>query len=199
MTASSNFGNMFSMIGASALLPFLPMRPVQVLLNNLLYDGSEIAIPLDRVDDDELRAPQAFDLGALRRFMLLMGPLSSVFDLVTFALLLAVFDADPALFRTAWFVESLATQVLVIFVIRTRRAPWSSRPHPALVATSLGVVAVAVALPFVPVGCIFGFVPLPGPFLGMLALLVVAYLVLAEAAKRWFERRWESAPRASTA
>jgi Mg2+-importing ATPase len=178
------------MAAAAALLPFLPMLPYQILLNNLLYDVSEIAIPLDRVDDDELRVPQRFDLGELRRFMLLMGPLSSLFDLITFALLIEVFDADATLFRTAWFVESLATQVLVIFVIRTRGPPWASRPHPALVFTSLAVVALAVAVPFTPLGRTFGFVPLPAAFLGVLVALVVAYLALAEGGKR---SRWGSA------
>jgi len=194
MGTSSNFGNMLSMAAAAALLPFLPMLPFQVLLNNLLYDLSEIAIPLDRVDEDELAAPQTFDLAALRRFMLVLGPLSSLFDLITFAVLLKVFDADPTLFRTAWFVESVATQVLVIFVIRTRRSPFASRPHPALVATSLAVVATAVALPFTPLAATFGFVPLPAPFWGVLAALVVAYLVVAEAGKRGYEARWGGAP-----
>ena len=193
MGTSSNFGNMLSMAAAAALLPFLPMLPYQILLNNLLYDVSEIAIPLDRVDDDELRAPQRFDLGELRRFMLLMGPLSSLFDLITFALLIEVFDADATLFRTAWFVESLATQVLVIFVIRTRGPPWASRPHPALAFTSLAVVALAVALPFAPLGRALGFVALPTAFLAVLVALVIAYLALAEGGKRWFESRWGSA------
>jgi len=190
MGTSSNFGNMLSMAAAAALLPFLPMLPFQVLLNNMLYDVSEIAIPLDRVDEAELAAPQAFDLSTIRRFMLVLGPLSSIFDLITFGVLLAIFDANPELFRTAWFVESLATQVLVIFVIRTRGSPFASRPHPALIATSLAVVAVAVALPFTALGPMLGFVPIPAPFWGVLALLVVAYLALAEGGKRWFHARW---------
>jgi Mg2+-importing ATPase len=190
MGTSSNFGNMLSMAAAAALLPFLPMLPFQVLLNNSLYDVSEIAIPLDRVDEVELAAPQAFDLSYIRRFMLVLGPLSSVFDLITFGVLLTIFDANPELFRTAWFVESLATQVLVIFVIRTRGSPFASRPHPALVATSLAVIAVGVALPFTALGNALGFVPIPAPFWGVLGLLVVAYLALAEAGKRWFHARW---------
>ena len=170
------------------------MLPFQVLLNNTLYDVSEIAIPLDRVDAAELAAPQAFDLGYVRRFMLVLGPLSSVFDLITFGVLLAVFDAVPELFRTAWFVESLATQVLVIFVIRTRGSPFASRPHPALVATSLAVIAAAAVLPSTPLAPALGFVPIPAPFWGVLAMLVAAYLALAEAGKRWFHARWGAVP-----
>ena len=182
------------MAAAAALLPFLPMLPFQVLLNNTLYDVSEIAIPLGRVDAAELAAPQAFDLGCVRRFMLVLVPLSSVFDLITFGVLLAVFDAVPELFRTAWFVESLATQVLVIFVIRTRGSPFASRPHPALVATSLAVVAVAALLPYTPVAPMLGFVPIPAPLWGVLALLVAAYLAFAEAGKRAFHARWGVSP-----
>ncbi|MFO1308039.1 MAG: magnesium-translocating P-type ATPase [Burkholderiales bacterium] len=194
MGTSSNFGNMLSMAAAAAFLPFLPMLPLQVLLNNTLYDVSEIAIPLDRVDEGELAAPQVFDLGYVRRFMLVLGPLSSVFDLITFGVLLAVFQAVPELFRTAWFVESLATQVLVIFVIRTRGSPLASRPHPALVATSLAVIAAAAVLPYTPLAPTLGFVPIPAPFWGVLAMLVVAYLALAEAGKRWFHARWGAVP-----
>ena len=132
MGTSSNFGNMFSMAAASVFLPFLPMLPTQILLNNVLYDLSEVAIPLDHVDADEIRGPQAWDMTFIRNFMWIIGPVSSLFDFLTFYVLLAVLNANEALFQTGWFVESLATQVLVIFVIRTRHNPLSSRPHAAL-------------------------------------------------------------------
>jgi len=188
MATSSNFGNMFSMAGAALFLPFLPMLPAQILLNNFLYDTSELPIPLDRVDREYLRRPHRWDPGFIRRFMLVLGPVSSVFDFATFFVLLAVFQANEALFRTGWFIESIATQVLVIFVIRTRGAPWKSRPHPWLVGTSLVVVTVAVALPFTPLATNLGFVTPPATLLLLVALLVVVYLVCAEGAKRWFYR-----------
>jgi Mg2+-importing ATPase len=189
MGTSSNFGNMFSMAGAAVVLPFLPMLPVQILLNNVLYDVSEIAVPLDRVDAEEIARPNPFDLAFIRNFMWLLGPVSSLFDFLTFWVLLVVFSADAALFRTGWFVESLATQVLVIFVIRTRRSPLRSAPHPALVATSLAVVGAALALPYAGFGAALGFAPLPASFYPVLVALVVAYLALAEGGKRLFYAR----------
>jgi Mg2+-importing ATPase len=192
MGTSSNFGNMFSMAGASLFLPFLPMLPTQILLNNVLYDLSEVAIPLDRVDAEEIRGPQAWDMGFIRRFMWIIGPVSSLFDFVTFYVLLAVLKADETLFQTGWFIESLATQVLVIFVIRTRRSPLQSRPHPALVAASLTVIAVALALPFTGLGSHFGFRPPPPMFFAILAGLTAGYLVIVEATKRAFYRRLAS-------
>ena len=188
MGTSSNFGNMFSMAGASLFLPFLPMLPTQILLNNALYDVSEIAIPLDDVDAEELRGPQQWDMHFIRNFMWVIGPVSSLFDFLTFYVLLAVLHADEALFQTGWFVESLASQVLVIFVIRTRRNPLASRPHPVLVATSLAVVLCAAALPYTALGDYFGFRPPPAEFFAILAGLVVAYLALVEATKRLFYR-----------
>ncbi len=189
MGTSSNFGNMFSMAGASLFLPFLPMLPTQILLNNVLYDLSEVAIPLDRVDAEEIRGPQAWDMGFIRRFMWTIGPVSSLFDFITFYVLIAVLKADETLFQTGWFVESLATQVLVIFVIRTRRNPLQSRPHAALVVASLTVVAVALALPFTGLGTYFGLRPPPPIFFAILAGLTVGYLVIVEATKRVFYRR----------
>ena len=189
MGTSSNFGNMFSMALGVVFLPFLPMLPVQILLNNLLYDISEIAIPMDRVDPSTLARPRRWNMKFIRDFMLIFGPLSSVFDFATFAVLLGVFHADAALFRTAWFVESLATQVLVIFVIRTRGSAFASRPHPLLVATSLSAVAFALSLPFTPVGVWFGFTPLPPAMLAALALMGGLYLVVADLVKRWFYAR----------
>jgi Mg2+-importing ATPase len=189
MGTSSNFGNMFSMAGATLLLPFLPMLPVQILLNNLLYDLSELPIPADSVDPEEVARPRRWDMGFVRAFMLTIGPVSSVFDFITFYVLLRVFAAHAGLFHTGWFVESLATQVLVIFVIRTRGHPMRSRPAPLLVATSLAVVVAAIVLPFLPVAGRLGFVPLPPGFLPVLAVLAFLYLVAVEGLKRWFYRR----------
>jgi Mg2+-importing ATPase len=163
MGTSSNFGNMFSMAGASLILPFLPMLPIQILLNNLLYDLSEVPIPMDDVDDELLAQPRHWDLQFIRNFMLVLGSVSSVFDFLTFGLLLWGFKATEAMFQTGWFIESLATQVLVIFVIRTRRNPLRSRPNPILATTSLVVAAAGIVLPYTVIGRWFGFVPLPLP------------------------------------
>ncbi|WP_018078510.1 magnesium-translocating P-type ATPase [Thiobacillus denitrificans] len=190
MGTSSNFGNMFSMAGATLLLPFLPMLPIQILLNNFLYDLSEIAIPLDSVDEADLARPRTWDMHFIRNFMLTLGPVSSVFDFLTFYVMLGVFHAGEALFHTGWFVESVVTQVLVIFVIRTRGNPFASRPHPALAALSLLVVAVAIALPLTPLGAQLGFVPLPAAFYAVLAGIAAAYLLAVYAMKRVFYRRW---------
>ena len=190
MAMSSNFGNMFSMAGATLILPFLPMLPVQILLNNLLYAVSEMPIPLDEVDSEITEKPEHWDMRFIRNFMLVMGPVSSVFDFLTFGLLLLVFHADQALFQTGWFIESLATQVLVIFVLRTRRNPLKSRPHPLLATTSVAVVVLAVVLPFTPLGSWFGFVPPSATFLLAIAGLTVSYLLLAQGAKSAFYRRW---------
>ena len=190
MGTSSNFGNMFSMAAASVFLPFLPMLPIQILLNNFLYDTSEVPIPLDRVDDDYLNRPRRWDMGFIRNFMLVVGPVSSAFDFLTFFLLLTVFQANEALFQTGWFIESLATQVLVIFVIRTRLSPLRSRPHPWLAATSLAIVLGAALLPLSPMGSYFGLVAPPPAFYGVLTVLVIAYLTLVEWIKRAFYRRF---------
>ena len=188
MGTSSNFGNMFSMAGAALFLPFLPMMPTQILLNNFLYDLSEVPIPLDQVDSEELRTPRVLDMKFIRTFMLVIGPISSVFDFLTFYVMLSVLNADAALFQTGWFVESLSTQVLVIFIIRTRGNPFKSRAHPLLVATSLAVVAIGAVLPFTPLGTYFGFVPPPAQFYAILAGMVVVYLVMVEVAKQGFYR-----------
>src|SRR5689334_690169 len=148
MGSSSNFGNMFSMAGAAMFLPFLPMLPIQVLLNNLLYDTSQIAIPFDDVDPEDTALPVRWDMRLLERFMLVFGPLSSVFDFLTFYVLLRVFEAGEALFHTGWFIESLATQVLVVFAIRTRRPLLRSRPHFFLGSLAFGILGLAAALPF---------------------------------------------------
>ncbi|MFG1477311.1 magnesium-translocating P-type ATPase [Xanthobacter sp. V4C-4] len=189
MGASSNFGNMLSMAVASLALPFLPMLPTQILLNNLLYDLSEVGIPLDTVPAEATRRPQVWDMPGLIRFAGVMGPLSSVFDLMTFGGLLLLFQATPDEFRTAWFLESMATQILVIFVIRTADRPWRSPPGPALAASSLLALAVALALPLTPLGSWFGFTPPPPAMLAGIAAVVVAYLVCAELLKPWALRR----------
>ena len=188
MGTSSNFGNMFSMAGASLFLPFLPMLPTQILLNNILYDISEVPIPLDKVDAEEIRHPRALDLNFIRNFMLVIGPVSSLFDFLTFYVMLVVLQADEKLFQTGWFVESLCTQVLVIFIIRTRGNPLKSRAHPLLMATSLAVVAIAVLLPFTPPGTYFGFVPPPARFYVIVGGMVLVYLFIVELAKQSFYR-----------
>jgi P-type Mg2+ transporter len=190
---SSNFGNMFSMAGATLILPFLPMLPVQILLNNLLYAVSEMPIPLDEVDSEITEKPEHWDMRFIRNFMLVLGPVSSVFDFLTFGLLLLVFHASEALFQTGWFIESLATQVLVIFVLRTRRNPLRSRPHPLLATTSVAVVGLAVVLPFTALGTWFGFAPPSAAFLLGIAGLTVSYLLLAQSAKWAFYRLWRPA------
>jgi Mg2+-importing ATPase len=192
MGTSSNFGNMFSMAGASLFLPFLPMLPVQILLNNLLYDVSELPIPLDRVDDDYLSHPRHWDMKFIRNFMLIIGPVSSVFDFLTFYIMLTVFHAGETLFHTGWFIESMATQVLVIFIIRTRKNPFRSRPNPWLVACSLTVVAVAALLPFTPASEFLGFVAPPAFFFVILAAILIFYLLAVEGMKQWFFRRFAS-------
>jgi Mg2+-importing ATPase len=192
MGTSSNFGNMFSMAGASLFLPFLPMLPTQILLNNLLYDFSEVPIPFDSVDPEETARPRVLDMDAIRTFMLVIGPISSLFDVLTFYILLHVFEAGERLFQTGWFVESLCTQVLVIFVIRTRKL-FRSRPAPALTAAALGTAVLAAVLPFTPIGSYFGFVALPARFYAMLGALVLAYLVLVELTKRLYYRHFGAA------
>ena len=187
MGTSSNFGNMFSAAAASAFLGFLPMLPGQILLNNLLYDTSQLAIPTDRVDTEQLRKPAHWDIGQIRRFMLFFGPISSLFDVATFAVMLLVLQATPGEFRAGWFVESLATQTLIVFAIRTRRVPFlRSRPSTALAAAVVAVVAVGSWLPVSPLAGVLGFEFLPREFYLILAVMVLLYLVLIEAAKSWF-------------
>jgi P-type Mg2+ transporter len=186
MGTSSNFGNMFSMAGGALFLPFLPMRPVQILLNNLLYDVSEIAIPLDTVDEEYVRKPRQWDMKAIRNFMLVMGPISSLFDFLTFFVLLRLFHAGEALFQTGWFIESMATQVLVIFIIRTTKNPFRSRPNRWLTVTSLTVVVVSAILPLTSIGAYFGFVAPPPAFYAAVAAMAITYLFVVEQVKRWF-------------
>ncbi len=193
MGASSNFGNMFSVLGASLLLPFLPMAPIQVLTNNFLYDVSQTAIPTDRVDPDYLLKPRKWEIAGLLRFVLLIGPISSIFDYAAFAAMWFVFQAgtNPHLFQTGWFVESLLTQTLIIHVIRTAKIPFvQSRASLALTFTSLLVSAVAIALPFTWAGGALGFVPLPALYWPIVAAFLIAYAALTTLAKTWYVRRW---------
>jgi Mg2+-importing ATPase len=189
MGTSSNFGNMFSMAGAALFLPFLPMLPTQILLNNFLYDLAQIAIPTDNVDLSYLRRPQRWNIQLIRNFMVTLGPVSSVFDFLTFFVLLRYFHFGESLFHTGWFIESLMTQSLVLFVIRTVARPWTSRPSGPLVATTLAVVAIGAALPYTPVAATLGFTPLPLSYFGFLFLAVGAYLALVEIVKAQVMRR----------
>jgi P-type Mg2+ transporter len=193
MGASSNFGNMFSVLGASILLPFLPMAPLQVLTNNLLYDFSQTTIPTDNVDPEYLAQPRRWEIGNITRFMLFIGPMSSIFDYATYFTMLYVFNAwhDAALFQTGWFVESLLTQTLIIHIIRTAKIPFiQSRASTPLILTTLTICAIGVALPFSPLGPQLGFKPLPGLYWPILASFLLAYAVLTHLVKTWFIRRW---------
>ena len=188
MGASSNFGNMFSMAGAALILPFLPMLPIQILLNNLIYNVSEIAIPFDSVDVEAVTAPVTWDVKLIERFMLVFGPISSIFDFVTFYVMLLVFGANQALFQTGWFIESMTTQALVVFCIRTRRLFFRSRPGRFLIGTTLGAVVLAIVLPLLPWGHWFGFIPPPPRFFVFVFAVTAAYLALVELAKAVFYR-----------
>lgn len=197
MGTSSNFGNMFSMAGASTFLPFLPMLPTQILLNNFLYDLSQITIPTDNVDEDFVRKPQQWDIGLIRRFMLYVGPISSVFDFLTFYVLLHFFNASQEFFHTGWFVESLATQTLVIYVIRTMGNPFASRPSRPLLITTLLVVAVGALLPVSPLARPLGFVPLTAGFNLFVVVATLLYLLCVQLAKGLLWRRAASAAMAA--
>lgn len=206
MGASSNFGNMFSVIGASYLLPFLPMQPVQILLNNLLYDVSQTGIPTDNVDEEQIRSPRKWDIGNIKWFMMVVGPISSIFDYATFALMWFVFGArifsDPEvtgmakthamqLFQTGWFVESLLTQTLIVHIIRTRKIPFlQSRASLPMLLTSLSVMAAAIWLPYSPFASLFSLVPLPAAWFGWIALFLLLYSGLTHMVKTWFFKRF---------
>ena len=191
MAASSNFGNMFSVVGASAFLPFLPMLPIQVLTNNLLYDFSQTTIPTDKVDEDWLVKPRKWAIEELQRFILFVGPVSSIFDYITFFLLLGPFHArnNPALFHTGWFVESLFTQTLIIHVIRTNKIPFiQSRASWQLMFSSVLIVAIGAWLTVSPLAPTLGFVALPGSFWVLLALILICYIGLTQVVKNWVKR-----------
>jgi len=198
MGISSNFGNMFSVAGAALFLPFLPMLPIQILLNNLLYTLSQTTISTDNVDGEYIERPKRWDISFIRNFMIVEGPISSIFDFATFFTMLLVFGVplvnstthQQSLFQTAWFIESLCTQTLVVFVIRTRQSPfWKSKPGKYLVFSSLSVVATALIIPYTPIGRLFQLVPPPPAFYLALALIISFYLLLAETVKKWFYRR----------
>ncbi|MFN0121173.1 MAG: magnesium-translocating P-type ATPase [Blastocatellia bacterium] len=184
MGTSSNFGNMFSMAAAAAFLPFLPMLPTQILLNNFLYDLAQITIPTDNVDASYTDKPRRWDIRLIKQFMLYIGPISSLYDFLTFYALLKIFHASEALFHTGWFVESLATQTLVLFVIRTAGNPFRSRPSLPLAITTVLIVVIGIVLPFSPLAGVFGFTPLPGMFFLFLGVTVITYLLLVELVKR---------------
>jgi Mg2+-importing ATPase len=194
MGASSNFGNMFSVLGASAFLPFLPMAPIQILTNNLLYDFSQVPIPADEVDPEQVAKPRPWQMGEIARFILFIGPCSSIFDYTTYLLMLYGFGCwDPAkasLFQTGWFVESLLTQTLIIHIIRTNRIPFlQSRASWPLIVTTAIVMAVGVWLPSSPVGHWLGFTPLPPLYWPLLALTLLCYVLLTQGVKTWLMRK----------
>ena len=193
MGASSNFGNMFSVLGASIFLPFLPMTPIQVLTNNLLYDFSQTTIPTDNVDEEYLASPRKWDIGNIFKFMVFIGPISSIFDYVTYAVMLFVFDAwtRPSLFQTGWFVESLLTQTLIIHIIRTAKIPFvESHASPALIATTVIICAIGITFPFTWAGSTLGFVPLPLLYWPIVTTMLLTYATLTHIVKVWFIRRW---------
>jgi Mg2+-importing ATPase len=194
MASSSNFGNMLSMTGASLFLPFLPMTPIQVLLNNFLYDLSQTSIPTDQVDDDYLLTPRPWNIKSIQRFMFFIGPVSSIFDFMTFAVMLFIFKCTTAtqdLFHTGWFVESLVSQTLVIYVIRTIRTPvLESKPSRFLVLTSLLIVAFGLTLPLTPFGAYFGFVVPPAKYFLILEGMMAAYLILVYFVQQWFVKKF---------
>lgn len=189
MGTSSNFGNMISVAAASLFLPFLPLLPVQILLNNLLYDVSQSTVPTDSVDSEYVQAPKRWDIGFIKKFLFVFGPVSSLFDILTFITLLLVFHAPMELFRTVWFLESLCTQTFIIFAIRTTRVPfYKSRPGRFLVISSILVVTAGIAITFTPLGNLFGFVPLTLPFFLLIGGLVTGYFIVVEIVKTRFYR-----------
>lgn len=195
MGTSSNFGNVFSVLGASAWLPFLPMQPVQLLVQNLLYDFSQIGIPFDGVDEEYLRKPRRWNANAIARFMIYLGPVSSIFDYATFLLMWFVFQANApekqSLFQTAWFVEGLLSQTLIVHIIRTRRIPFlQSRASGTLLVTTVLVVAAGVVIPFTGLGASLGMQPLPGRYFPWLVMILVGYGVLGQLMKRWYDKRF---------
>ena len=182
------------MAAASAFLPFLPMLPTQILLNNFLYDLAQVTIPTDNVDASFIRKPRHWNIRVIRDFMIFIGPISSAYDFLTFYVMLVVFKAGEALFHTGWFVESLATQTLVLFVIRTAGNPFHSRPSRALAVTTICVVIAAVSIPFTPFAAALGFVRLPALYFLFLAGMTATYLAFVELVKRRLMRE-EKRPR----
>jgi len=189
MGTSSNFGNMISVAAASLFLPFLPLLPVQILLNNLLYDLSQSTIPTDAVDKEYVLAPKRWDIGFIKKFLLVFGPVSSLFDILTFTSLLVIFHAPMELFRTVWFLESLCTQTFIIFAIRTTKVPfYKSHPSRLLIISSIIVVLAGIAITLSPAGGLFGFVPITFPYFLLIGALVIGYIVVVEIVKKRFYR-----------
>jgi Mg2+-importing ATPase len=191
MGSSSNFGNMFSMTGGSLFLPFLPMLPIQILLNNFLYDVSQVAIPTDQVDKEYVLKPRPWNVKYIRNFMVIIGPISSIYDFLTYGVMLFIFHAQAELFHTGWFIESLCTQTLVIHIIRTGKIPFiESRPSRFLLLMSVIIVSTGIAIPFSPLAKPFGFVKPPHMYFVALFIMVVTYLLLVQAVKKWFIKKY---------
>ncbi|MCX5704145.1 MAG: HAD-IC family P-type ATPase, partial [Candidatus Omnitrophica bacterium] len=191
MGSSSNFGNMFSMTGGSMFLPFLPMLPIQILLNNFLYDLSQVAIPTDKVDSEYFVKPRPWNVQYIKKFMVIIGPISSIYDFLTYGVMLFVFHASPPLFHTGWFIESLCTQTLVIHVIRTGKVPFlESWPSRFLILTSVFIVAIGIFIPFSPLAKHFGFVVPPALYFIILFFMVITYLFFVQVVKNWFIKRY---------
>jgi Mg2+-importing ATPase len=186
MATSANFGNMFSMAGASLFLPFLPLLPKQILLTNLLTDIPEMTIATDRVDPEFIDRPRRWDIAFIRKFMLTFGLVSSVFDYLTFGALLLVLRASPEQFRTGWFVESVISASAIVLVIRTRRTCFTSRPGPYLVLATAAVACATLLLPILPIAAPLGLTPMPPSFLLLLAVILAGYVLAAELVKRRF-------------
>ena len=191
MGSSSNFGNMFSMTGASFILPFIPMLPIQILLNNFLYDLSQVSIPSDEVDEEYLVRSRPWNVDYIKKFMMVFGPVSSIFDFITFGVLFFIFHASPALFQTGWFLESLCTQTLVIHIIRTGKIPFiESKPSQFLIFTSIYIVSIGLVIPFLPIGAHFGFVMPPASFFIALAIILGLYCCTVQCVKNWFIKKY---------
>jgi Mg2+-importing ATPase len=193
MSASSNFGNMISMTGATLFLPFLPMLPLQILFNNFLYDMGQLALPNDAVDKEYLAKPRPWNVKFIKKFILFIGPLSSIYDFLTFGVMLYVFNAalNQELFHTGWFIESLFTQTLVIYVIRTNKIPFiQSTPNKFLIFNTLLILAIAIGVVFSSFAGLFGFVPLPPLYFIILSVMLVTYLALVQIVKTWVVKKY---------
>ena len=195
MTASSNFGNMFSVMAASAFLPFLPMLPIHLLIQNLLYDISQSTIPFDRMDAEYMRKPRVWDASDLSRFMICMGPISSVFDIITYLVMWYVFGCSSVehqtLFQSGWFVEGLLSQTLIVHMIRTRKIPFlQSRATWPVMGLTFLIMAVGIAIPFTSFGASIGLEPLPLSYFPWLAGILLAYCILTQSIKNWYIRKF---------
>ena len=194
MATSSNFGNMFSVVGGSIFLPFLPMLPIQILTNNMLYDFSQMMIPTDNIDEERLSKPKKWNFKNIKRFILFFGSISSLFDYATFLVMLFVFNtwANPALFHTGWFVESLLTQTFIVHIIRTSKIPFlQSRASWPLIISTLCVITVGIYLPFSPFAKAFQFLPLPPLYFVLLFIGLILYFLFTQFLKMWFIRKYE--------